>query len=295
MQTRRRYNADRLSRLIADLATQGRTPDVLITQSWGGRVEPEVYSALHAQYGLLTINVGMDDRHQYWAPCGRHSYAGTYALAAQMDLHLSAAPECVDWFLKEGCPAMYWPEASDPQMFHPMPGVPKIHEVCFVGQSYGIRRRIVAALRKAGVTVTTYGSGWGTGRIPIDEVPRLFAQSKIILGVGTIGYCDDFYALKVRDFDGPMAGSLYITGDNPDLHDLYDVGREIVIYDKIDDCVDKVRYYLAHEHEREQIARAGRERAARDHTWDQRFQDMFTWMFGPPKKLVQSVSIGLMT
>jgi len=39
--------------------------------------------------------------------------------------------------------------------------------------------------------------------------------------------------------------------------------------------VQKVRYYLDHDEEREHIARAGRERALRDHTWKQRFQAMF--------------------
>ena len=39
--------------------------------------------------------------------------------------------------------------------------------------------------------------------------------------------------------------------------------------------VRKVRHYLEHDQERERIAKAGRERAMRDHTWKQRFQTVF--------------------
>jgi spore maturation protein CgeB len=34
--------------------------------------------------------------------------------------------------------------------------------------------------------------------------------------------------------------------------------------------LDKIRYYLAHESERQQIAEAARKRVLREHTWGQR-------------------------
>jgi len=106
-------------------------------------------------------------------------------------------------------------------------------------------------------------------------VARLFAQSKIILGSGTIGHCTDFYALKLRDFDGPMSGSFYLTHDNSDLRDVYKIGSEIETYRDVDDCIEKVKWYLIHDVERESIASAGRQRALNDHTWIRRFSDLF--------------------
>ena len=156
-----------------------------------------------------------------------------------------------------------------------MPELPKIHEVSFVGARYGIREQLVMALRESGIRVSAFGSGWEAGRLGTDAVPQLFAQSRILLGVGTIGYCHDFYALKLRDFDGPMSGSLYLTHANPDLDGLYRVGQEIVTYRDADDCVALARYYLKHDEERERIARAGRARARADHTWERRFAQLF--------------------
>ena len=54
--------------------------------------------------------------------------------------------------------------------------------------------------------------------------------------------------------------------------------REIVGYTGKKDLADKAAYYLAHPDEREQIRRAGWERARKDHTWHKRFLDSFAQM-----------------
>jgi spore maturation protein CgeB len=272
---RRRTNSEQLLKLFADLATKRQTPDLLIAQTWAGFVDPKVLWKIRDEYGTLIVNIGLDDRHQYWGRKVNGEWWGTYGLIPYLDLALTAAPECVEWYEKEGCPALFFPEASDPDFFHPMPELPKLHEVCFVGSRYGIREKIVTGLQKAGVRVAAYGAGWEGGRLDTQDVPRLFAQSKIVLGVGTIGYCEDFYALKMRDFDGPMSGSCYVTHDNPDLRLVYKVGEELVTYRSVGDCVEKVRWYLSHEDERERIAQAGRAKALADHTWEQRFKELF--------------------
>ena len=272
---RRRTNSDRLLALVRDLAVTGKTPDILLAQTWAGYVDPKVLGKIRDEYGTLIINIGLDDRHQYWGRKVNEEWWGTYGLIPYLDLALTAAPECVEWYQKEGCPALFFPEASDPHIFHPMPELPKLHEVCFVGSRYGIREKLVTGLRKAGVRVTAYGAGWDGGRLDTKDVPQLFAQSKIVLGVGTVGHCEDFYALKMRDFDGPMSGSCYVTHDNPDLRLVYRVGQELVTYRSVGDCVEKIRWYLSHEDERERIADAGRAKALVEHTWEQRFNCLF--------------------
>lgn len=272
---RRTANAARLWDLVSEQSTAGRRPDVLIAQTWATLIAPSVFDRIRKEFGTLIVNIGMDDRHQFRGHRLGDSWSGTLGLAGHINLALTAAPECVDWYEKEGCPALYFPEASDPEIFHPMPDLPKIHDVSFVGGAYGIRGEIVQALRKAGIRVTTFGSGWNGGRIATKEVPTLFAQSKIVLGVGTIGHCRDFYALKMRDFDGPMSGSLYLTHDNPDLETLFERNREYVPYRSIDECVERARHYLREDTPRETIAAAGRARALRDHTWSLRFSALF--------------------
>lgn len=269
---RKRANTERLWTLVKEQAELGKPPDMLIAQTWACLIEPEIFSRIRQTYGTFIINIAMDDRHQYWGIKNKREWGGTFPLIPHIDLALTAAPECADWYMKESCPALFFPEASDPEIFHPMPELPKIHDVCFVGGRYGIREQIVDALRKAGIKVSAFGSGWEGGRIDTDSVPELFAQSKIILGVGTIGHCPDFYALKMRDFDATMSGSLYLTHDNHDLHSLFTVGEELATYRSISECVEKARYYLQHDAKREAIARVGCRRATTEHTWNHRFK-----------------------
>jgi hypothetical protein len=278
---RKQLNTARLWELIQQLHQQGQTPDILIAQTWASVIEPSLFTRIRNAFGTMVINISMDDRQAFRGNKVNGEWEGTLPLIPHIDLTLTAAPECVEWYQKEGCPALFFPEASDPDIFHPMPEFPKLHEVCFVGLRYGIRERIVASLRKSGFRVTAYGAGWEGGRLDIKDVPRLFAQSKIVLGVGTIGHCDDFYALKMRDFDGPMSGSCYVTHDNPDLRLVYKVGKEIVTYRTVNECIEKVRWYLSHEDERERVAQAGRARALADHTWEKRFRGVFEYLKNP--------------
>lgn len=277
-QDRRRTNSERLRQLFAGLEANGKLPHILIAQTWAGFVDPKLLGEIRDRFGTLIVNIGMDDRHQYWGRQVGAEWWGTRGLIPYLDLALTAAPECVEWYEKEGCPARFFPEASDSDIFHPMPELPKIHDVCFVGGRYGIREKIVQALRNAGVRVTSYGAGWEGGRLENTDVPKLFAQSKIVLGIGTVGHCSDFYALKMRDFDGPMSGSLYLTHDNVDLYSLFEIGKEMVTYSSSLDCVEKVKRYLYDDRAREAIASAGRARAVRDHTWDKRFQSLLSWL-----------------
>ena len=267
-------NTQRLLEIIEQMEAMGEPPHLIIGQMWGGTFDASMFDAVRRRNDTVVINIAMDDRHTYWGDMGSRKWMGSSGLIPHVDLVLTAAPECVEWYLKEGRPALFFPEASDPNIFNPMPQLPKVHDVSFVGARYGVRQKIVQGLRSAGVSVSAFGNGWEGGRLLTADVPRLFAQSKIILGIGTIGHCTDFYALKLRDFDAPMSGSFYLAHDNPDLRGLYEIGREIETYRDIDECVEKVKWYLTHDDERESIASAGRHRALCDHTWLRRFSDL---------------------
>ncbi len=81
--------------------------------------------------------------------------------------------------------------------------------------------------------------------------------------------------LKLRDFEVPMSGNLYLTQDNPELALVYDVDKEIVTYKDENDCAKKVKWLLNNPEQAEKIRKAGRKRALKDHTWEKRFVDIF--------------------
>lgn len=265
-------NGNRLVKMLQD-ARKKAPIDIVIGQMWASTMAPDALQKVR-EHGIPVVNIAMDDRHAFRGKWVNGNWSGTAGLIGSIDLACTAAKECCLWYQVEGFPSIYLPEASDPELYKPLPG-PKRYDVCFVGANYGIRSKIVKAIEKRGVDVTCYGNGWPNGRIDVERIPKLFSRSRIILGVGTIGHCTDFYALKMRDFDGPMSGGLYVTHDNPDLYNLFEIGKEIVTYHTPEECADKISYYLNHSNECEIIAEAGRKRAVKEHTWERRFEKIF--------------------
>lgn len=267
-----RQNGAQILNIVHESLKSGQI-HIIIGQMWRKTMDPSALKEIK-NMGIPVVNISMDDRHVFKGKKINNQWSGTSGLIGAIDLACTAAKECCLWYEVEGCPSIYLPEASDPELYYPMPGNKK-YDVCFIGANYGIRKKIVQAIQKRGINIICYGKGWPNGRIDVKDIPELFAKSKILLGVGTIGHCTDFYALKMRDFDGPMSGSMYITHDNPDLYELYDVGKEIVTYKTPEECAEKIDYYLRHDEEREKIAKAGRLRAEKNHTWEQRFEKIF--------------------
>jgi hypothetical protein len=80
--------------------------------------------------------------------------------------------------------------------------------------------------------------------------------------------------IRLRDFEVPAVGGFYLAQFCPELSRYYDIGREIAVWDRFDDVLDRIRYYLARPEERVSIASAGRKRVLRNHTWLHRFAIM---------------------
>ena len=67
-----------------------------------------------------------------------------------------------------------------------------------------------------------------------------------------------------------MSFNFYYASWLPEIEKLFDIGKEIVVYNDLNDLDNKVRYYLENDEEREKIAKAGYERTKKDHTYFER-------------------------
>ena len=81
--------------------------------------------------------------------------------------------------------------------------------------------------------------------------------------------------IRLRDFEAPMCRACYLTGSNEEIGEFYELGKEIDIYENAAELVDKTKFYLSHPEEAERLREAGYQRALRDHTWKNRFQELF--------------------
>jgi hypothetical protein len=148
----------------------------------------------------------------------------------------------------------------------------------------GVRRLLRPRPGSNGTAAAPPGAGvdtsaFGGPRLLHGDLIRMFSQSRLSLGFSTAGNSHLSHTrlthLRLRDFEAPMSGALYLTEDQPELAECFEPSREVLTYTDRNDLLDKARYYLAHPEESERIRRAALERARREHTWQHRFRDLF--------------------
>lgn len=120
------------------------------------------------------------------------------------------------------------------------------------------------------------------GLLSDEEMIRMYSRSKINIGFSGCGSTHEsderIVQVRLRDFEVPMSGGFYMVEYMEELEEFYEIGKEIVCYTGPEDLAGKVKYYLAHDAERETIRRAGYERCQRDHSWQRRFEMAFREM-----------------
>ena len=106
-----------------------------------------------------------------------------------------------------------------------------------------------------------YGRGWPRGYLPNDQELKLLHRAKIGPNLhnstGPINY---------RTFYLPANGVMQICDNKSHLGKIYELGKEAVGFDSMEECIDLCRYYLHHDEERRLIAANGWKRAVTDYT-----------------------------
>jgi hypothetical protein len=152
-----------------------------------------------------------------------------------------------------------------------------------------IRRRLRPSPLPAGVS----------SEIPTDCIQGSYANADFIplvqgaainLGFthfrGTPGTPAERRQVRLREFEIPMVGGFYLTQDCPQLRELFGVGKHVMTWNNLPDLRDKIRYYLDHPAERQQIVQAAQAHCLQHHTWANRFRDLLQELKLPQPSLI---------
>ena len=184
--------------------------------------------------------------------------------------------------------------------------LPKIYDVSFVGGYHPYRAWVFKRLDKAGIKVNTFGYGWPAGKISLDNMIRVFNESKINLNLSNNESWDIRYIfslssglkntfrvirqtcksliqkdaktremVKARHFEINACGGFQLSYYTQGLEKHFQIGDEIAIFESVEDLIDKIHYYLKHDEERVIIARNGYSRTKKDHSMVRRFSELF--------------------
>ena len=248
--------------------------DLLIGQMWANFISKEALSQVR-EMGVTIINLSMDDRlPEHWTEWNNIKL-GSIGLGSSLDLVLTTSKETCLWYGLEGVPALFFPLGSDSEKFKRNNKTLQDIDVIFIGNKYGIRPEIINYLLKNNIKVDCYGNGWKNGPVNAKENISFSKRAKIILGVGTVGYLEDLYTMKLRDFDAMMTGALYITHRNPDLEILFKEGKDIEYYSSKKELLEKIKFYLKNGEEREKIGVSGQKIVSQNYNWEKRLTDTF--------------------
>ena len=193
----------------------------------------------------------------------------------------------------------YLPMAADPEIHKPLnlseaENTEFGSDLSFMGAGYPNRRVFLQNLLNDDFKL--WGTEWDMNsplagklqrngaRIPADEYVKIFNASKININLhswmesGIVDPRGDF--VNPRTFEIAACGGFQLCDPRLELPNLFDIGREIITFDSVEDFHRKKDYYLQHPDERDRIAEAGRQRVLREHTYLHRMQEMLKITLG---------------
>jgi spore maturation protein CgeB len=212
----------------------------------------------------------------YWAS-DTHIHDASYQyrlqVARKADFVFVAQKRGLDDFIHDGISKPVWlPHAVEPQAYPKFDLATKRYDVCFVGHVNSKNRE--DALDR----LFFHFPNFYYGQRLFNEAARKYAESKICFN---ISMTDD---LNMRTFEVMATGSFLLTSWIPTIEELFEDGKHLVLYRTMDECIEKAKYYLEHDEERERIAQAGCEEVLKHHTIQHRVNVILDTFLSSRKK-----------
>lgn len=198
----------------------------------------------------------------YWASDTHLGYDYRLATAKKFDHVFVAQKRAQEEFKRDGVEAEWMPHAFEPLVYYPFEKASKTYDVCFVGH-INSQNRIDALDR-----VFKEFPNFFYGQRLFQQAAEKFCESKIVFNISML---DD---INMRTFEAMGTGSFLMTNWIPTIEELFEDGKHLVLYRSMDEMVDKAKYYLKHDSERERIAAAGYEEVMAKHTIQHRLDRM---------------------
>jgi spore maturation protein CgeB len=189
-----------------------------------------------------------------------------------------------------------------------------LYDITFVGSKNINREWVIYELKRRGIKVNCFGSGWSTGKISFEEMSNIFFQSKINLNLSNsvshdyrfyiflfksfftiflnplcnfnkrVSFLKDIKSLiltskkveqiKARNFEIPGCGGFQLTSFALQLEDYFINGTEISVFSEINELEILIKYFINHDNHRENIAYNGYLRSNK-YTYEERIKELF--------------------
>lgn len=205
----------------------------------------------------------------------------TKPVARYYDLHLINNIACIDmykgWGLKD---VFFWPLGS--LRFPEETNLTKEkildislrrNQLVYIGEQNIYKKDFFDQFQKRYPSAQCWGNGWPNGYISHEGKYDLYMHSQVGVNIH-----NSTGPINFRTYELPAHGVMQICDNKSNLGKIFRLNEEVVGFDKSDECMEKVEYYLSHPKEQREIALGGWQR------WHQEYTPDAVW-----KKLAEHV------
>jgi hypothetical protein len=172
--------------------------------------------------------------------------------------------------------------------------IKKIYDVTFIGRPKADRNEVIKYLLDNGVKVTLFGWDWYKypefkdvygGPLSQEDYAKVINQSKINLSPTKAGYLEqrNQFNMKGRFYEVSLCKSFQLVEKFPTLLKFFNE-KEMGMYTSQEDMLDKIRYYLKNEKEREAIAERAYKKTITKYNREKQLKEIFSEVFDSKEK-----------
>jgi spore maturation protein CgeB len=157
-------------------------------------------------------------------------------------------------------------------------------EVAFVGTLMSGRVRFLHQILDTGVNFWTHEWDEAMARCYPELIPRYRGEARgepmlYVLNASDIilnphHQTNSITGTNMRTFECAACEAFQLAEAKPEINRFFRVGEEIEVYYDIDDLKKKIKYYLKHPDEREEMAKKAQKKVYAEHTYQHRFKEM---------------------
>jgi len=166
--------------------------------------------------------------------------------------------------------------SSDASVYRKLNGIYQDIDVSFVGSlvKYG-RKELLNYIVANGINLQMYGSGTPNGRVSMEKLVEIYNRSKINLNFTGIDLPSILtrgqkISTRIKQFKGTiidiaLCGGFILTENSVGNEEIFEPDKEFAIFNTKEKLLQKIRYYLNNEAERNLVAENGFQRALKNY------------------------------
>ncbi|EOP49167.1 polysaccharide deacetylase family sporulation protein PdaB [Bacillus cereus VDM053] len=270
-------------------------PDLVITMGWG----PENASKFKQQL-IFECTKKFNIPHVYWAtedPTSTEIFTLPYIQRTRPDFVFTICSDMVEVYKEKGIPAEHLDFGYHPIVHHPMDRDPRYYApVALVANGYPKKlsylpehfrhqslNALIKPLLENNIRIDFYGRYWDEmkdilgvdiprewihGYIDYTDANKVYSSSDIIIGLQNLPT-----QLTQRTYEILGSGGLLLTNDIPEIHRVFEAGKDLITSSSPEETVKLVNYFLQHSEMREKIRQNGR-KAVEKYSYEKRAEYM---------------------